>query len=256
MANTKKVICEICGKEITKNNIEKHLQSHENTDSKAYHYHVTHEGLNCQFCGKLCKNKNSLAQHELRCKMNLNRYINENYVNGMLGKTSSTKGLSAENCESIRRQKETYQKNKELRLHKDTSGVNNSMSKHPEAKEKISKTCLEKSRNGTWHKSLAKNNHYVYKGVDLDCKWEFEFAKWLDSKNIRWIRPKDRFKYIYQNKERYYTPDFYLLDFNEFVEVKGYTTGKDYAKWNQFPKNLKLTILKKKDLINLGVNIT
>ena len=28
--------------------------------------------LNCQYCGRECKNKNSLAQHEIRCKENPN----------------------------------------------------------------------------------------------------------------------------------------------------------------------------------------
>ena len=27
----------------------------------------------CKYCGKSCKNKNSLAQHEVRCKYNENR---------------------------------------------------------------------------------------------------------------------------------------------------------------------------------------
>lgn len=27
----------------------------------------------CKYCGKECKNKNSLAQHEIRCKMNPNK---------------------------------------------------------------------------------------------------------------------------------------------------------------------------------------
>lgn len=29
----------------------------------------------CKYCGKICKNKNSLAQHEVRCKENPNRII-------------------------------------------------------------------------------------------------------------------------------------------------------------------------------------
>lgn len=29
----------------------------------------------CQYCGKECKNKNSLAQHEIRCKQNPNRIV-------------------------------------------------------------------------------------------------------------------------------------------------------------------------------------
>lgn len=204
----------------------------------------------CQYCGKECKNLNSLKNHERCCPKNPNR----NYKNGMLGKTAWSKGLTKETDERILKNSLTYKKNKELGLHKDTSGENNSMKKHPEAKLKISKTCLEKSKKGEWHTSLAKGHHYNYKGNDLHCKWELLYAQWLDSQKINWIRPKDRFEYIYQNKKRYYTPDFYLPKTEEYVEVKGYATGKDYAKWKQFPKTLKLKVLKKKQLNELGIN--
>ena len=39
--------------------------------------HVDHDGLNCKYCNKLCKNKNSLAQHECRCPKNPNRVATE-----------------------------------------------------------------------------------------------------------------------------------------------------------------------------------
>lgn len=70
-----KVICEICGKEISPNNIKKHLQSHNIHPEYHTHkmQHVNHEGLNCIYCGKMCKNKNSLAQHECRCAKNPNK---------------------------------------------------------------------------------------------------------------------------------------------------------------------------------------
>ena len=29
--------------------------------------------IRCKYCGKECKNKNSLAQHEIRCKLNPNK---------------------------------------------------------------------------------------------------------------------------------------------------------------------------------------
>jgi hypothetical protein len=51
------------------------------------------------------------------------------------------------------------------------------------------------------------------------------------------------------------TPDFYLIESDTYVEVKGYKTEKDEAKWNQFPKHRKLKILMKEDLISLGVDI-
>lgn len=211
----------------------------------------------CKYCGKLCKNNNSLIQHEIRCKMNPNRLEKSpNYRNGMLGKRSKRKGMKAENCEEIRRQMETFKKNKLLGLHKDTSGVNNNMYKYPEARKKISKTCLEKSKLGEWHTSLAKGHHYNYRGEDLHCKWELAYAKWLDSRNISWERPHSRFLYSYQGKNHYYTPDFYLPETDEYIEVKGYVTGKDYAKWKQFPEDKKLVVIKRKQLDELGIKIT
>ena len=257
MRIVKNVVCPHCGQEISKSNFTKHLRRHENhpeTFNKNT-IHVNHDGLNCQYCGKLCKSKNSLAQHEIRCSQNPNRFIQSNYINGMLGKTAWNKGLTKETDSRVAKGSQTYQDNKKAGLHKDTSGQNNSMNKFPEARLKISKTCLEKSANGEWHTSLCKNNHYNYKGVDLHCKWELEYAVWLDEHNIKWERPKNRFKYIYKEKEHYYTPDFYLVENKEYVEIKGYSTGKDYAKWKQFPKNLKLVILKRKQLNELGVPI-
>ena len=253
------VVCPHCGQEISKSNFTKHLRRHENhpeTFNKKT-IHLNHEGLVCQYCGKLHKSKMSLAQHEIRCKENPNHLITKssNYKNGMKGKTSKRKGLKAANCEEIRRQQETFRRNKALGLHKDTSGKNNNMSKFPEAKLKISATCLQKSSRGEWHTSLCKNNHYNYKGIDLHCKWELEYAIWLDKNNIRWERPKERFKYIYAEKLHYYTPDFYLVETKEYIEIKGYATGKDYAKWKQFPENLKLVVLKRKQLTELGVPI-
>ena len=95
--------------------------------------------------------------------------------------------------------------------------------------------------------------HYNYKGNDLHGTWELRYAIYLDNNNIRWKRPKDRFLYNYKNKNHYYTPDFYLIDSNEYIEIKGYSNDKDYAKWKQFPKNKKLVILKYEDLLKLGV---
>lgn len=112
--------------------------------------------------------------------------------------------------------------------------------------KKISKTCLEKSAKGEWHTSLAKYMHYSYKGVDLHGKWELAYAQYLDKEGVAWVRCKDRFAYIFENKQRFYTPDFFLVNSKQYVEIKGYETEKDRAKWSQFP--LSLTVLKFKEL--------
>jgi hypothetical protein len=106
-----------------------------------------------------------------------------------------------------------------------------------------------KVADGNWHTSLAKKMHHAYKGVDLHGKWELAFAMFLDRESIQWIRPKDRFDYEFEGTIRKYTPDFYLSEVEEYVEIKGFKTKKDDAKWAQFPGNLK--VLRKQDLQDL-----
>jgi rubredoxin len=104
--------------------------------------------------------------------------------------------------------------------------------------KKVSATIHEKVARGEWHTSLAKRMHYSYNGVDLHGKWELAYAMFLDRKEITWKRCKDRFAYEFEGKSRFYTPDFYLPKTKEYVEIKGYKTKKDEAKWSQFPHTL------------------
>jgi hypothetical protein len=87
--------------------------------------------------------------------------------------------------------------------------------------------------------------------------WEVEYAKYLDKNNINWILNKKRFYYKSSELPRgygHYKPDFYLIDEDHYVEIKGYETQLDYDKWKWFP--FKLKILRFKDLKKLGLNIT
>lgn len=77
---SKTATCAICGKNICVSSFSRHLLAHKRNSPilKPNRYHVTHDGLNCIYCNKLCKNKNSLAQHECRCKSNPNRKCYDN----------------------------------------------------------------------------------------------------------------------------------------------------------------------------------
>ena len=76
--------------------------------------------------------------------------------------------------------------------------------------------------------------------VHLDGTWELEAAKYFDKMNFKWKRNTERFKYIFENTEHYYTPDFFIEDWNCYIEIKGYETDKDRCKWTQFPLNIKI----------------
>lgn len=169
----------------------------------------------CKYCGKQCKNKNSLAQHEIRCKENPNRIRCQNNLNS-LGKIPWNKGLTKETDERIKNQAEKFKQNyKDGKfkvwcdgLTKETDERVNNLS------IKISDTVTNKSKEGEWQVSFSKSNIYTYNGVKLHGLWELNFAKFLDSKNIKWERPNIKVEYIFEDKKHYYTPDFYLVDFD------------------------------------------
>lgn len=216
-----KIECPVCHKLITSNNIQKHISSHK-----------TH------------------PEYQTHLLTINNKLFKEKHVAWNKGLVAWNKGLTKETCESIKKGSDTYKKHLAAGLIIPAQ-LGKPISK--EVRKKISDSCLQHSREGTWHKSLAKNAHCNYKGIDFDSSWETAYAKYLDTNHILWERCKDRFLYKYQNKNHYYTPDFYLLNMQEYVEIKGYATGKDYAKWKQFPKKNKLIILRGKDLVEMNI---
>lgn len=64
------------------------------------------EELICKYCGKICKNKNSLRNHERMCPKNENR----KYISYTKGKPAWNRGLTKENNESIRKQANTLKR--------------------------------------------------------------------------------------------------------------------------------------------------
>jgi len=62
--------------------------------------------------------------------------------------------------------------------------------------------------------------------VSMDSTWEVAAAKRLDDLGVQWERDKNiRLNYLTRGKrKRYYIPDFYLPDYDLYIEVKGYWT--------------------------------
>ena len=125
------------------------------------------------------------------------------------------------------------------RISESQRGSKNSMS-NLETRRKISNSIKEKIKKGEWHLSFSKSRTHEYKGEKLYGKWELEYAKFLDANNISWRRPKEKFPYEFEGKKGYYTPDFFLIEEQQYVEIKGYPTEKDFAKWNSFPFDLQI----------------
>lgn len=107
----------------------------------------------------------------------------------------------------------------------------------------------------------------IYKGVKFRSGWEAEVAKRLDEADILWEYEKYRFnvnngkKIIKPNKQRLpkhtiYIPDFYLPEFNIYLEVKGWWRKENLEKVLKFRSHgYKLTIIMEKDLYNKGKGV-
>jgi len=69
------------------------------------------------------------------------------------------------------------------------------------------------------HRRLKKGT-VEYKGILLDSSWELELAKRLDELEIKWVRP-DPIPWVDEEGVTHnYFPDFYLEDYDLFLDPK------------------------------------
>ena len=81
-----------------------------------------------------------------------------------------------------------------------------------------SRECQIKSSTNRSYRNGSRKTYY-YKSIVLESSWELEIAKLLDSKKISWLRPSP-IKWHDGDKERLYYPDFYLIDYDLFLDPK------------------------------------
>lgn len=84
----------------------------------------------------------------------------------------------------------------------------------------------EKTKEILRQKALASNHRrlrkgmIMYKGIWLDSSWEYELAKRLDELEIKWERPEPLIWIDKKGNKHNYFPDFYLLDYDLFLDPK------------------------------------
>lgn len=188
--------------------------------------------MECRHCKKFFESTSKLGGHIIWCKENPNnnsknlkeRFRRRKETFKTIDKTKFTGKASTIELELIRRQK-----------------ISNSMKLNPNAGG-----LREGSGRGVkqWYNSKIAGKVY------LRSTYEFEYVKWLDKNNIKWVGNKKFFEYDWLGEKHKYYPDFYLIDEDCYIEIKGFKTTKDEAKWKSLD-NLKILFLK--DLIELNI---
>lgn len=192
------------------------------------------------------KRKNSAA------KKGKYPFEGKEHPRGMKGKTHTFKGKSYEEIYGVERASEVKSK-----IQKANTGKKQNSHLTDEQKIELSeqkRNTINKRYEDGWMPKAGRCKKYQYESpiagvVSLDGTWEVETAKILDALGVVWTRNIKRFKYIHLNgKESHYTPDFWVEDWNSYLEVKGYETPLDRCKWEQFKNNL--IIWRKEDIFD------
>lgn len=203
----------------------------------------------CTYCQK---NFKFLRGHYEYCKLNPQRKDrsgsnNPNFGNKEKANNQYTKAKKM-NIEYIPTEKEIEGRKR------NSIARNKKRWESPGARERQSlaiKAAIERNPEA-YSSSNVSGRAKLYDATDSlgnKCKvkgrWELLVSEWLTEQRIRWIIPKDGFKYEF-NGIRTYFPDFYLIDENRYIEVKGFERDTDRIKW----KSVDNLILLKKEEIN------
>lgn len=194
----------------------------------------------CKFCGKEWEIKKSHTQHQNRCKLNPNS-IASNQFN-----KAKQQGVDFEfdmSDEAKLRRSKASERASSVRWSKDG------------AKERASiamKKAVESNPESYTSSNRGRVKQILYNGLKFHGTWELEFYKFCELNSIKCERGFVSFTYIWNNAPHLYFPDFYLPDFDIWVEVKGYKTERDDAKWGQFP--LKHVVIMKDEIKSIKRN--
>ena len=201
----------------------------------------------CQFCSKELKLEKDKNAHEQLCKLNPNR--RQHHRLGKTGGNQFTKaqklGVEWTISENTRNKLSDFQKGEKSFWCKPGNELSR---KQLSDSMKLAVVKFPESYSSS---NRGRTKQIIIDGLKLQGQWEVDFYNWCKSKSIKIDRPMQSFDYEFDGIRKYF-PDFFLPDYSLFVEVKGYETEKDMAKWRDFPH--KLLIVRKADILQIRRN--
>lgn len=201
--------------------------------------------LLCKHCKKECKNENSVRNHERLCKENFNRVIKPKTQKWL--DSQKTKRKSNQWANTDYKIKETTREKlsdaSKRQIWDDARKLNHSNSM---------KLAVEKYPESYTSSNRGRTKQIIFDGIKFQGNWELEFYKYCKNNGIQIERSNEWFEYEWNGIRKYF-PDFYLAEKKLYIEVKGYETERDRAKWNSFPKQLR--VIKKDDIIAIRKGI-
>lgn len=207
--------CKLCGKIL--NNYNEFINHRLDVHNIQYN-------INCEICNKKLTKRGLPSHihtiHHLTGKEYYDNYIRKpgEGICPICGKETSFIGIFKVGYLKYCSNK-CSNNSKEVQKKKENTCYSNWGYKHPYQSPKI-RSNIQKNLN--------------YDGVGFDSGWEIQYYIWLKDNNRSFIYQPDPIPYIKDGETKYYHPDFYLIDTDEYIEIKASRFFKHPVsnKWN------------------------
>lgn len=174
----------------------------------------------CEFCKKEYSAKGIHSHVWLNHKDGKDHHLKNRHVRN---KPAWNSGLKKETDSRVASFGKTIAKNAKIRKE---NGWHRISSMSSENRKKLSISQSLKNRGG-------KSKWFVVNGYHVQGTWEKSIAEKMCLLNIEWTKlkcGKDIFEYRLNDKDKHYTPDFFLPAHKFYLEIKGYWWGNDKEK--------------------------
>jgi len=204
--------------------------------------------LTCNFCNRIAKNIDSNRQHKIRCKKNPDRiFVVSNLPPLAIRKKSN---------QYIKGTAKPWTPEQSAKASEKGRITSNAYYSKPENRQKQSEIMKSVAINNpeSYNSSnRGRTKQIIYDGIKFQGNWELDFYKWAKDQKLPITRVTQGFSYQFNGTRTYY-PDFYIESLNLYIEIKGYETDKDKAKWRDFPH--RLYVVRQKEINSIRKNNT
>ena len=180
----------------------------------------------CIWCEQIFRTRAELSKHRMNEHFGSKKQI-----------SSWRKGLTKDNCESIKHQVET------LKARIASGQVIPSFKGKHHTEETKKKLALKGGKR--FHSGRGKQGRYH--GIWCDSSWELAWIIYQEDHQVKFKKYHGYFEYEFEGAKHKYYPDFVLED-GTIVEIKGYWSKQWQAKLDQLPKDKNFLILGKNEM--------
>lgn len=226
--------CPVCGELKKSTGLHRHVKSHGEAAWQDYlaknqkptrTYKQVEDGFQCLHCSFTGSSWQSVAAHAWRAHTEEGRAhiaveVGTQYPSD---RSAWNKGLSKETDQRVAKNGEAVALSQQKQL---AEGSYRPRSMGADARKRLAERQSLMNTGG-------RCEWYWVNGVHVQGTWERDVALKLTELGIQWERPTKNsglFAYTLDGRKRVYTPDFYLPEFDSYLEIKGYWWGDDRRK--------------------------